>query len=243
MSKWLFCAVAMLMGMSCATSHRMVRVPVIHAPTEDLAILDSIKNNHFSFEWLQARGQMRLHVDDDQRDFQFSLRMRRDSILWISLAPITGLEAVRLLLNTDSVYIINRLEKKKFVYSYDLLEPYAGQPLSLQKVQSFLVGDIIRWAPAYRLARSDAWWTLISADAQFGDSLAVDSLFLPVYHRLTFPHGNCTLYYQQYDIQYSRPFAMWRKAEIHADRFMSLEINFTKVKLNEATRFPFRMEE
>ncbi len=234
---------AILVGMSCATRHRIVRVPVITAPTDGLAVLDSIKNNHFTYEWLQARGQMRLHLDDDQRDFQFSLRMRRDSIVWISLAPITGLEAVRILLDTDSVYIINRLEKRKFVYSYDRLEPFAGLPLSLQKVQSFLVGDIIRWAPAYRLTRSGAWWTLISADAQFMDSLAVDSLFRPVYHQLTFPHGICTLHYQQYVIQYSRPFAMWRKVEIRADRFLSLEINFTKVKLNEATRFPFRMEE
>ena len=49
-------------------------------------------------------------------DFTLSVRMARDSAIWVSLSPALGVELARILLTPDSVQLISKVPMNKFVY-------------------------------------------------------------------------------------------------------------------------------
>jgi len=95
-----------------------------------------------AFEWLttnldiQAEGK-NLPVDE----LAGQLRIRRDSILWLSITATVGVEAVRAKISNDSVWVINRLDKTYLAEPLDVLSARIGMPLSLPVIQSMLLDN------------------------------------------------------------------------------------------------------
>jgi hypothetical protein len=71
-----------------------------------------------------------------------ALRMRRDSIIWVS-ASLVGIEGVRAVLTRDSVRVLNRLEKTYFTGGYDYLSKLLNVPVSFAQMQALLLGDYL----------------------------------------------------------------------------------------------------
>ena len=71
-----------------------------------------------------------------------TVRIAYDSIVWVSGSSF-GIEGVRALCLTDSVFIINKLEKEYIACNYDRITKFVGMPLSYNFVQS-LFFDTIR---------------------------------------------------------------------------------------------------
>lgn len=95
-----------------------------------------------TFEWLtanldiQAEGK-NLPVDE----LAGQLRMRRDSILWLSITATMGVEALRAKISTDSVWVVNRLDKSYLAEPIEVLSARIGMPLSLPVIQSMLLDN------------------------------------------------------------------------------------------------------
>lgn len=97
-----------------------------------------------TFRTLQAKGKGVLSWQGKSYDVQWQMRMQRDSAIWISLqAPLLG-EVGRILLTTDSVQFIHRLEKQYLIRS--LLEmTWVGPSLrSFASVQALLTGQFAK---------------------------------------------------------------------------------------------------
>ena len=69
------------------------------------------------------------------------MKIRKDSLIWISISPGLGLELGRVLLDLDSVHFMNRFEKTYFKSSYAELSEKTKSPLSFMRIQSLLVGN------------------------------------------------------------------------------------------------------
>lgn len=70
------------------------------------------------------------------------IRLRKDSLLWVSLRSGTGIEGVRLIVTPDSLKAINRLEKKYYAHSLAELSEKINFRLSFGLIQAALVGDV-----------------------------------------------------------------------------------------------------
>lgn len=118
-------ALMMLAVSSCASRKKTVAPPQPQA-----------------FEWLttnfdvQAEGD-RLPIDE----LSGQLRIRRDSILWLSISATMGVEAVRAKVSNDSVWVINRLDKTYLAEPLDTFSALIGMPLSLSVIQSLLLDN------------------------------------------------------------------------------------------------------
>lgn len=71
-----------------------------------------------------------------------TVRIAYDSIVWLSASSL-GIEGVRALCLTDSVFVINKLEKEYIACNYDRITKFVGMPLSYNFVQS-LFFDTVR---------------------------------------------------------------------------------------------------
>lgn len=69
------------------------------------------------------------------------LRMRNDSIVWLSVTATMGVEVLRAKVNNDSVWILNRMEKTYLAEPLDSLGAKVGMPLSLPLVQTLLLDN------------------------------------------------------------------------------------------------------
>lgn len=111
-----------LVAASCASRKKVVTPPQQQA-----------------FEWLTAN----LSIDAEGNgmalsDLSGQLRMRKDSIIWLSVTATLGVEVLRAKVSNDSIWVLNRLEKSYLTEPLDTISEQLGLPFSLPWVQALL---------------------------------------------------------------------------------------------------------
>ena len=97
--------------------------------------------NASNYEWFSAKVNGEMKTENGEMSFTGTVRMRRDSVVWLSASAFLGMENVRTLITEDSVFLVNRLDQ---TYLAEPLSAVAGKlPLSatLKETQALLLGD------------------------------------------------------------------------------------------------------
>ena len=95
-----------------------------------------------TFEWMTSNLSIQAEgngVTFD--DLSGQMRMRKDSIVWFNVTATMGVEVMRAKFSTDSVWIVNRLEKTYLAEPFDTVSAQLGIPLSLPWVQTLLLDN------------------------------------------------------------------------------------------------------
>jgi hypothetical protein len=102
-----------------------------------------LKIEELEFDYLQAKSK--LKYDDGIQNFNANatIRIRQDSLIWISISS-TGVEAIRSIIQKDSIFVIDRLNKKYRQFSFDSLQRAYNIPIDYEMVQAALIGNLIR---------------------------------------------------------------------------------------------------
>ncbi|MCS6991113.1 MAG: DUF4292 domain-containing protein [Chitinophagales bacterium] len=232
----------LVLGAGCSTpSVPTVSIPQRPAPVA-LVSVDSLRLHHFTYQWLQARAKVSVVYNGKNTDFTAQLRARADSIIWISLQALGGLEAARMLLTPDSVHLIDRIGKQHMHADVDYFRQLTGLPLSFRHFQDLIAGNHLRAAAWYRLRRYDTLSTA-SAAGSITDSIIFSDDGKLLVQVLSSPEqGQLSIVNQQYTIQDTKPFALWRKWMLRGSDTVEVQVIFTRIKLDEAFEFPFRVE-
>ena len=95
-----------------------------------------------AFEWMTANLDIQAEGNGMSFDnLSGQLRMRRDSIVWLSVTATMGVEVLRAKVSNDSVWVLNRMEKTYLAEPLDSLCAKVGMPLSLPLVQTLLLDN------------------------------------------------------------------------------------------------------
>lgn len=117
-------AIALLLMASCASWKKTVPT-LSHADT---------------YAWMTAKMTMDLSAPGmELNGVTGSLRMRRDSAIWLS-ASTMGMESVRAMMTNDTVFVINRFEQTYLAEPLAEVAEKLQLPLTLQECQSLLLG-------------------------------------------------------------------------------------------------------
>lgn len=95
-----------------------------------------------SYQWLTSK----VDIDVEGNSMAFNdltgqLRMRKDSIVWMSVTGPMGVEVARLKVSNDSVWVLNKLEKTYLAESLDTVAARLKMPISLPWVQAMLLDN------------------------------------------------------------------------------------------------------
>ena len=95
-----------------------------------------------TFEWMTAN----LDIQAEGNGMAFDnlagqIRMRKDSLIWLTVTATMGVEVLRAKVNNDSVWFINRMEKTYLAEPLDTVSAQLGIPLSLPWVQTMLLNN------------------------------------------------------------------------------------------------------
>jgi len=133
----LFIGVAMLAG--CTGTRKAVREPLKEQGEQYLT--QKLKEHELHFHQFSAKFNATYKVDRKTTNISGILRIEHDSIIWISITPALGIEAVRFMLTPDSIKLINRLSNSYLVKDFIYINQLLNKTLDFDMAQAFLIGN------------------------------------------------------------------------------------------------------
>ena len=102
-----------------------------------------LKIEELEFDYLQAKSK--LKYDDGIQNFSANanIRIREDSLIWISISS-TGVEVIRSIIQKDSIFVIDRINKEYREFSFDSLQRAYNISIDYDMVQGVLIGNLIK---------------------------------------------------------------------------------------------------
>lgn len=105
------------------------------------ALSSKIKARQFNYKWISAHFSISIDIDSSSNSFSGTVRMRKDSAIWMSIAPLLGIEADRIMLTQDSAMEMNRLKDTYFKDDYDYINSRLHEDLDFELIQSVMIGS------------------------------------------------------------------------------------------------------
>lgn len=124
---------AMLFLMSCKKTPSVTTRP----------LMDELGVQNVDFQFLEARGKLTYQDDKQRLSSSVIIRMAKDSLIWMSLRPVLGIEALRALIRTDSAFVIDRLHNDFMAYDMKGLGERINFDLDFQMIQAILLGNTL----------------------------------------------------------------------------------------------------
>lgn len=94
------------------------------------------------FEWMTAKVAIDAEGNGQSfDDLSGQIRMRRDSLVWLSVTATMGVEVARMKVSADSVWVVNRVDKVYLAEPLDTIAAQTGMPVSLPWVQTLLLDN------------------------------------------------------------------------------------------------------
>lgn len=102
----------------------------------------NLKVQEFDFDYLKAKAKFRYSDGKDDLKATANIRVKNDSLIWMSISATLGIEAARIMISQDSMVVMDRLNKQYKVLQYrDLTDKYNFN-IDYDLLQSVLLGNL-----------------------------------------------------------------------------------------------------
>ncbi|HOW30457.1 MAG TPA: DUF4292 domain-containing protein [Bacteroidales bacterium] len=135
----LMSVLAMMLMLSCTTSRKAIRTPLKEEGPEYL--FQNLKAHELKFEDLSAKFSATIEKDRKETSFEGQLRIYRDSIIWISVTPLLGIEMARFMLTNDSIRYLNRINATYLQKNFGFINEMLNKTIDFDMAQAFLTGN------------------------------------------------------------------------------------------------------
>ena len=124
---------------SCNPRKKIMKVPIREAGADFL--IKKLKEHELLFEWFTAKFSADYENEGQKYSFSGQIRIRRDSLIWLSFSPVFGIEGFRMEVTQDSVKFINRMNHTYFIGDYNYVNNFLHSNIDFDILQSFLIGN------------------------------------------------------------------------------------------------------
>lgn len=108
-------------------------------------LLRKYERNQFQYDWVGMKLDADFITMDESQGFKANVRMKKDSVIWISISPALGIEVFRVLITQDSVKYISKIPDNKYYYTggFESISELARIDLDFDMLQDILIGNAI----------------------------------------------------------------------------------------------------
>ena len=124
---------------SCNTQKKLIKTPIKEEGADFL--FTRLKDNELKYEWFTAKFSAEYQNKDQKNSFNGQIRIRKDSLIWLSFSPVLGIEVFRIKISQDSVEFINRMNNTFFIGDYEYVNIFLNTNIDYDILQSFLTGN------------------------------------------------------------------------------------------------------
>ncbi len=101
----------------------------------------SFQSENADFKYLNCKSRIEYTDGLQNLTSGATIRVSKDSVIWVSVNPALGIEVLRCLINQDSVFIIDKIHKEYLVFSFKELSTILNFEINYPLVQSILFGN------------------------------------------------------------------------------------------------------
>jgi len=124
---------------SCVTKRSIIKQPLKEFGEDFL--IERMDGAESKFDFMTARCNISIISNKTKTDLKGQIRIQFDSIIWLSMTPALGIEIARLMITTDSIWFLNRIEKNYFNGDYDFVTRVLGTSIDFDMLQALLLGN------------------------------------------------------------------------------------------------------
>ena len=206
--------------------------------------IKKVNEQNISPSWLSLNSKMTIEKQGQYSKVNTSIRVKKDSIIWVSLKAPLGLEVLRVILTPDSVYLMSRLEKNYLVKPFTYIKESIKTDINFFQLQEILFASprinskLLNVSPLevdnqrkYRLSS-------ISENYIINNNYRVEemSLFESEYKKITIKFTDYLFFDKP---KYFYPNKIFINVE--AEEIFSVNADITKVEFNKAVSLSFKI--
>lgn len=141
---YLLCVIAICFAViSCKTTKNISTEKVRLMGAGKLYSL--VTGNYLPYNKLSIKFDVSIEFDSITRSVNGTLRIRKDSLIWISIAPL-GIDAFKIQFTPDSIMFLNILKKEYFINSYEYFENKFQTEISFSNLQSIFTNEVFLYS-------------------------------------------------------------------------------------------------
>jgi hypothetical protein len=212
------------------------------------SLTDSIRLRQIDFSTFSARAKVTYaNQNGKQPDFLAFIRIRKDSIIWLSLANDLGIEGIRILVTPDSIKVMDKLAKTIQVRPLSKLQEISQIPFSFFDLQHILVGRPIFFHEdsVLHYASGPDEYQLFSKMGDIKNNLTVNKQYYPEKSRIDDAMASlgrrADLLYKEYEDKNGLLFSTLREIFISHKEVFNVQMKFKDYHFNELLSFPFNI--
>ena len=186
-----------------------------------------------------------IDPDGKKTNVNAHIRMFKDSVIWVTITGMLGIEGLRACITSDSVKILDKTKKEYTIRTLSYLQEVTALPLDLTSLQELLIGNpVFLDSTITSLNRSGNNISFLSLGEFFKNLFTiVDSDKKIVSCKLddmdNARNRTCYLDYDGYENHEGKNFATERHISVSEAKKMDLHLDFKQYSFNETLTFPF----
>ena len=211
-------------------------------------VYSRLMENRISYTSFSARIKTEFQGSDGKRsDFNAHVRMYKDSLIWVSVNAVLGIEAFRILITPDSVKVLNKIDKLVQLRSVNYLQEVTRIPFSFYDLQDLIIGNPVYLDSNLISYKEDPGTiTLISTGEIFKNLLSLNSSDYTINNsklddiepgRARTAH----ILYGNYVNRNNMKFSTTRKINVVERKTLEINMEFRQFEFNEQLNFPFNI--
>ena len=253
---------AVLLLPSCKSTRPMIKAPLKEEGPDYL--YSRLKDNELQFEWLSLKFDASYTEKRKTTDFKGQIRIRKDSMIWITVTPALGIEMLRMVITTDSVKYVDRLGKNYFAGDYKLVSDFLKIHVDFDILQSIILGNDFQFYETnnfrasidnfdYKLSTTGRRKIRKEAEDASSDPVVLlqdiwldpDSYKIKRIDLKEYMKDNRKLeaYYGDFTALTNEMYPSTINFNIITDNILKIKISYNKVTINEPMTFPFSIPE
>lgn len=207
--------------------------------------LQTLNSSRVDYKTFSAKVDVDYRGGDDKHyNVNANLRMHKDSLIWVSVNAVFGIEAMRLLINKDSVFLLDKLNKTYLTRSIDYLQEVSGLPLTLSSLQEIFVGNPVFMDSVVSYSNDNNIISLLSIGKTFKNLVSINAeKNLLVHSKLDdldiTRSRTADLNYDDYENKKGKPFSSKRRITVAEKNKLDISLNFKQYEFNDEQSFPF----
>jgi hypothetical protein len=209
--------------------------------------LKKLERNRINFATFSGKVKVNYEGGDGgNNEFTAFIHIKKDSLIWIKVNALLGIEAFRMVITRDSVKILDKFKKIARLRSVSFLQQEIHLPVDFNTLQDLLIGNPVFLDTSNVLfyKKEQAGLSLLCAGALFKNYITLNPGDNTLKHSKLddadpMRARTCDLTYGEYELRDNFHFSTYRKISVAEKSKLDIELNYNQFSFNEPLSFSF----
>lgn len=209
--------------------------------TTETNVKNKVNETNLDPNWLSLNSKITIEKETQKTGINANIRVKKDSVIWVSLKAPLGIEILRTMITPDSIYFMSRMDKTFFVKPVSHLKEFVKTDVNFFQFQEVLFSSPeIKNNNLILSFNEEGRYVLTSNQAIY----TVSNFFrVEQMKRIESEERNLTINFKNYTFfdEVKSYFPTKLFIEVESDEKFTAEIEYTRVVFNKKSSLSFKI--